>query len=410
LVGDPVLRVSSCVTDISMSPDGRWAIYVQQSIDPQATAVKIIDLQTSRSWTAAVFEGAEPIHLRSAWLNSNGKALILGSRWRGSGLRARDQEHTLFWVDASTRRARHEKVEGQTLGSFPEIYPNAHRPVVVIFGQRVELGTPDEGRRILSEEFVFQVHKLDGELSSLHSFVRETSGPINAYWTNSGSTLVFNVLEKGDQPMNTAFQISDGSLDISRGEFRPTEAAKPDFRLDYRSRESEHSRRTALVKDLWLAAEPPTDEPSAYLASNVELAELSADFRHILYTVEGMLIHRRLESMNLTEFREQQINADQRSAMRSAADIGRGAVLYWRDNGEVFPSSDTFFKRVRPYTKRDESFENFVQTFAGGPIVLGVDTSRTSLGYIDAQFGRAMVMLDGTISWRWKPARSGRTG
>jgi hypothetical protein len=398
------------VEEITLSNNGKWA-FVQQTLDSadgsaRTTTIFILDTKTLRIWTAASFDPDKVKHLRVAWLAGGQSGFILTSAVSGSGLDSADQEHTLWTVSTGSRSASKSTIAGDQIGAYPEIYPHPAEPKAVLFGQKVKLGGLAQGGKILSEEFVFQVRSEDGSVLQTQSFPRDAARPSSGHWTNGGATLVLNtkqgdLFQGGLRDMHVVFSLTTGELQLNHGRFQPAARPRPHFYTELQKHAISLGAASTEVTALWLKAFGSSSHPQAMVASDVERAAISADFSFLLYLTHGSLFIRRLESMTTTRYQTLQNEAIRQDAVRKAFDAAYGALIFWRDSGQGFPPKDRFIELVGPLTREEGSLEKFVPLFAGGEVPKGENPGNIQLGYIEAGLGRAYVMLDGSVHWRW---------
>lgn len=381
------------VRRIDLSSNGAHAlIYATARADEalweNQTELKVLDTKARALRNIKLFPAGNAETVQIEWALP-GKAYALVSR--------RDQTHEFALVDAV--RGTWTILGRDTfedLGPFPRLFVSPKGQTVVL-GQKVEFGS---GGSIDAEQFVFRSLDEKG-LGQAASFTRETSGPMGADWSPDGRFLKLRV-QRGTRAEYATFDTTLASLAYEqRGPDAELEA--PDFSLVRRRLMVEANRWNHQVDTLWFEASLPSDEPSAFVCAEPEAWALSPNLDFILYSSKGALWMKGLKRMRISDVRELQIKAIQDRATAQAQRMGRAVVLFWRDNGHLFPARDQFHQAIRAYNEDDEAIERFVATFQGGAATLGTDTETTPVGYIDAKIGRAYVMLDGTVRWEFNP-------
>jgi hypothetical protein len=405
LVLQPELFLSAPhVRKLSVSPTGTYAIVTStdekdEPLWESPTRVELLNVGTRNLMTLRDFDAKDADHVQIEWASAT-RAYAMVTR---TIARPATILHDVVEIDATQGSW---KIIGQSsdqeTGPFPELYVSPQGKVV-LFGQKVEFGN---GGLPTTEQFVFR--SIDGsELGAPLTFNRETSGPAGAEWSADGRLLKLKV-QRGDPVRGQTrpeFAIFDVALQSLAYESRGADAepVEPDFALVRRRPTVEANRWPHTVDTLWLEAAMPADEPSAFVCAEPEAWALSPKLDYILYTSKGALWMRTLKKMRVSDVRELQIKAIQDRAMAQAQRMGRAVVLYWRDNGQVYPAKTDFRTAIRAYNEDDDAIERFVPTFGGGPARVGVNTETTPVGYFDVKIGRAYVMLDGRTRWEFNP-------
>lgn len=150
--------------------------------------------------------------------------------------------------------------------------------------------------------------------------------------------------------------------------------------------------------EAWLLARPsPGKQPRALICALAEDCELSPTNKEVAYTSQRMLWIRSIVSMDPEKYALLREEAVKNDAIDTAKMVGTAIMMYSMDYDDVFPTQE-FENVLSPYTKDSARLGQFTfQMPQGG--MQGKDPSKTVLGYVQTDSGRATVYADGNVVW-----------
>lgn len=176
-------------------------------------------------------------------------------------------------------------------------------------------------------------------------------------------------------------------------------------------------RADRSVDTVWLesAQEPPAKKRMrdreggpALLATDAEAVTLLGDGSAALIQRDGALYAVPLYRMNRRDFAESLRLAQRLAAISNAKQIGLATLMYVQDYDETLPRADGDLRDlIGPYLKDTDAFNNpatgkngFTQTYQGTASLGQIASpASTEFGSVQGPGGRAILYLDGHVTW-----------
>lgn len=392
----PERLLDSKVVRVLPSPEGRFALAVQEDESaiqsaarsgrpaPAPSRVWILDASTRKS--VSLPETLAPgAHLRLAWTSSPGVALVLVGGQTSHKVYRMDGERGLWRLILESPASES--------GLFPDIYPSPVDARFVLLGQVVEF---DEQGAVAREEWRVQVRDLEGRRLQTQAYPRETSGPAGHIWLSGGQALALKVKANRTQASTLAV-LNLATMELDRIP-DTSEPPAPGLFAAALARTAETNDRAA-----WLES----GSQRALVSGSATLVELAANLGRVFFVSNGVLFSRTIQRLEASRYEEARIAFLQDTATRMGREIARAMALYNRDNPSGLPESSRLKESLKPYTPDDDALAAFTPTYPGGALPPTARPGSVELGYIDAGIGRAVIFLDGSVSWRFSPRGSG---
>jgi hypothetical protein len=251
----------------------------------------------------------------------------------------------------------------------------------VLLGQKV---TELQGGG-LKEEWILSRLNEEGQVlaSALHQ--RQSTGPLSHFFSQDGKALILRVNRRSGGAVLAQIGVDDLALSFVPPNTYPEDQAKPEPILSLERREGA----------LWLKGA----SASAKLTPSTGAADLASTFVRVLYISEGHLFSREIMTTTADKLLTQRYAEARAKTERSARDVGRALRLAWAEGGMSYPVKEEALKTLGRLVRWDESLDDLVIQFPGGPLPRGVDSARTPYGTITNLYGKAVIFLDGTVAW-----------
>lgn len=97
--------------------------------------------------------------------------------------------------------------------------------------------------------------------------------------------------------------------------------------------------------------------------------------------------------------------AEQREIMNRAKQVGIAMMIYATDCDDQLPPSANWQEVLYPYMRSKSLSEGFIYLMNGDNLSKLEDPTKAKVGYIEGQYGRAIVFGDSHVIWepRKKP-------
>lgn len=266
---------------------------------------------------------------------------------------------------------------GEALSLFP--LPNQRG--AVLLGQKV---TEQQGGS-LKEEWILSRLNEDGQVLASAVHQRQSTGPLSHFFAQDGKSLILRVNRRGGGAVLAQIGADDLALSFVPPNTYPEEPAGPDPVLQLEKKDGWQ----------WLRG----GSSSAKLTPSTGTADLAKTFERVLYISEGHLFSREIMTTTADKLLTQRYAEARAKTERSARDVGRALRLAWAEGGMSYPAKDDALKTLGRLVRWDESLDDLIIEFSGGPLPRGVDSSRTPYGTITSLYGKAVIFLDGTVAW-----------
>ncbi len=251
----------------------------------------------------------------------------------------------------------------------------------VLLGQKV---TELQGGS-LKEEWILSRLNEEGLVLASAIHQRQSTGPLSHFFTPDGKALILKVNRRGGGGVLAQIGVDDLALSFVPPNTFPDAPAGPDPILSLEKKEDWQ----------WLKG----GSASARLTPSIGPSQLASTFDRVLYLSEGHLFSREIMTTTADRLLTQRYASSRAKTERSARDIGRAVRLAWAEGGMTYPAKEDAMKTLSRLVRWDESLDDLVIEFPGGPLPRGVDAARTPYGSITSLYGKAVIFLDGTVSW-----------
>lgn len=143
-------------------------------------------------------------------------------------------------------------------------------------------------------------------------------------------------------------------------------------------------------------------QQSAVLSEDASWAQLSENGAAAIYISDAVLFLRRVEDMDFAAYQAIRKEAVKKAAMAAARNAGMAAILYASDYDDLLPGRGAH-DALMPYVRNASVLSGVNWTNLGGQSIRSGNASQTELGYVQTEFGTAVIMADGSVQWRDKP-------
>jgi hypothetical protein len=141
----------------------------------------------------------------------------------------------------------------------------------------------------------------------------------------------------------------------------------------------------------------------AVLSQDASWAQLSSGGGAAIYISDAVLFLRRVEPLDYLLYRSVQKEEVKKQAMSTAKQAGLAVMMYSTDYDDVLPGKRAT-DALMPYVKNKAILDAVSWTNLGGQSFSSItNPSQTELGYVQTEFGTAVIMADGSVQWRDKP-------
>lgn len=421
-VGAPVLVSGPTASDCAWSSDGQFLIFREARAESNLTAIQnatlddkpmnpdtfvdVYSLNNSRATDVLRLDPNDK-DIEIQWIAGSDKALVVvnhvaqpDSSKDGSG------SAKLFIIDAAAGSAKEFDPWESTQGA-PQSIDLAVSPtqsfafVEAIYDQpeqRPGTAAPSGPIRKLvlmtADEQHAQVSLPDG-----------FANPI-AMWSEDGEKAYVVATNPSHAPglKSGWFTVSLANGSLSKSE-RPrsvyTGAQKSGLITVRETRQSSTNEKvTASINNLWLETMDPDSTNRMLLAGDATEGTVSSNLQAASYIAQGSLFVRPITEIPRARYNEMVAEWNRFNALYKAHEAGLGLIMYADDyDGALPPNRGNWTEMIAPYLKDGAYLDGFVYSYPGGPIGDIHDPSKTQLGYVDYGDGRAVVYVDGHVTW-----------
>jgi hypothetical protein len=428
----PELIAAPVVTDLSISPSGRYLILKRQEIRITSSMLKeprsgqrtppgeeSLILWDSRSRAASVvwrqpMEDAQVGQV--AWFPRTDVALAVVRQTAPADPlqpdRPRQTRSVVLRIAGGSERADVITVTDPAVPSFVDLRPS---PVLSQIMMTQTLLSPRDGQQ------ASMLALLD---PSGHVKSRAALPPAamigSTEWGDDGSPLILLVETDPEKKsvMNRWF-----SMDPATGGLRPMKdppravngkltggglfQAKPaaeETSLNLRvklatsaAREGDTSQRIGL---LWLESVKASKQPRALVSSDCSSGSLLRGGETVVYQSQGAAWAAPLLKMDLGQFLAMRQAAERMVLMNHGKQFGLAVINYAQENEDFLPGGDNLPADLSPYADDPSIFTGLKYTIATPTLGEIAEPSKTELGFIEGAGGRAVIFADGHVVWR----------
>ena len=151
---------------------------------------------------------------------------------------------------------------------------------------------------------------------------------------------------------------------------------------------------------LWLESVKASKQPRALVSSDCSSGHLLPGGEVVVYQSQGAVWATPLLKMNLGQFLTMRQAADRMILISRAKQVGLAVINYANENEDALPGGDNLPAELSPYADDPSIFTGLKYTIAFPTLGEIAEPSSTELGYIEGAGGRAVIFADGHVVWR----------
>lgn len=393
------------VVEGKWSPDGRYAIVVRRY-------ARLTDPRNPREqfqWSILVWDNRQRRTVE-VWKGTGGEKLVHEIHWMAGAPVA------LLEVEGGVREVAENVVEKTTV--FARLH--AATGTLKILGEPgrwLEVNvSPVKPFALLLGERDYQVLRADGTLSAPIPYEQvfapgESRRPSWAWmlgtWTPDGTKLVTVLLGKAPEGKPEGNLIL---IDPLAGKSQPVSQEPPLYepasrrlplRVEMVEGELKAGDSVAKVRSAWLVGA----KGRVLLCADAQTADLSPSGDSVWYVSQGAAWVAPLRKLNREQYEALHREALGERAMSNAKQIGLALAMYVQDYDETFPPNTGDVQAIlMPYVKNEEIFNlpgtNFFYLMNMETLASIDKPSETMVGYIQTPYGRAVIWVDGHVTWQ----------
>ncbi|MGC8783862.1 MAG: hypothetical protein ACP5RN_05700 [Armatimonadota bacterium] len=394
------------VVDGKWSPDGRYAIVVRRYArvaNPQNPPEQL-------QWSILVWDNRQKRTVE-VWKGTGGQKLVSEIQWMAGAPVA------LLKMYGGQRQVA-ENVWEET---------NVFARVNAASGTLKMLGEPDRWREmnvspgkpfaLLLGEQSYQVLRADGTLStpiayeqvfaSVPSRRRPAWEWMWGAWTADGAKLVTVFVDKTPEGQpEKRFLLVDPLAGASQPVSQEPPLYEPEsrrlpLRVEMVESELKAGDSVAKVRSAWLVG----TKGRTLLCADAQAADLSPSGDAVWYISQGAAWVAPLQKLNREQYEALHREALRERALSNAKQIGLALLMYVQDYDETFPpNTGDVQAMLMPYLKNEEIFNlpgtNFFYLMNMETLASIDKPSETMMGYIQTPYGRAVIWVDGHVTWQ----------
>jgi hypothetical protein len=119
----------------------------------------------------------------------------------------------------------------------------------------------------------------------------------------------------------------------------------------------------------------------------------------VIYQDAGSLLLREIKAVDAVQANKLAMQVVRSKLVHQVKQVGLGFIMYASDCDDVFPTTEGWETKLKPYMKDDQLMNGFTYSFAGGNAASVADPANTELGFVVGPGGRAVVYVDGHAKW-----------
>lgn len=139
--------------------------------------------------------------------------------------------------------------------------------------------------------------------------------------------------------------------------------------------------------------------PASFYLQGVTTGEVSGDDKYLALVSSNMVGIREFAQTKTDGFKALMAQYEAQTLLSATKQVGIAFIMYSADNGDKFPSSESWQFELQAYLKDKEMMVGFDFKLGGKSLVGIEDPAKTVLGTIQGQFGTATVYADGSAKW-----------
>ncbi len=392
------------VVDGKWSSDGRYAIVVRR----YARLTQPLNPPEQFQWSILVWDHRQRRAVE-VWKGTGGEKLVQEIHWMAGAPVA------LMQVENGVREVAENVVEKIA------VFVRVHAPTgtLKILGDTDRwngfLVSPVKPFALLLGQQDYQVLRADGTLSAPVPYEqvfatsesrRPSWGWMLGTWTADGTKLVTVLLGKTPEGKPERKFIL---IDPLAGKSQPVSQEPPLYeraprrlplRVEMVEGELKAGDSVAKVRSAWLVG----TKGRLLLCADAQAADLSPSGDAVWYISQGAAWVAPLQKLNRGQYEAMHREALREAAISSAKQIGLALLMYVQDYDETFPPNTGDIQMIlMPYVKNEEIFNlpgtNFFYLMNMETLASIDKPAETMLGYIQTPYGRAVIWVDGHVTW-----------
>ncbi|GIV15276.1 MAG: hypothetical protein KatS3mg022_0711 [Armatimonadota bacterium] len=406
MVAPPEFVAPPEVVDGKWSSDGRYAIVVRRYarlVDPQNPPEQF-------QWSILVWDNRQKRAVE-VWKGTGGQKLVSEIQWMAGAPVA------LLKMHGGVREVA-EDVWEETI-----VFARVH----AASGTLKILGEPDRWKEmnvspvkpfaLLLGEQSYQVLRADGTLSAPIPYEQvfvpgESRRPswtwmFGATWTADGTKLVTVLLDKTpegkpERKFMLIDPLSGTSQSVSQEPplYEPAPRRLP-LRVEVVEGELKAGDSVAEVRSAWLVG----SKGRTLICADVQAADLTPTGEAVWYISQGAAWVTPLRKLTQKQYDALHREALRETVMSNAKQIGLALLMYVQDYDETFPPNTGNVQDIlMPYVKNQQIFNlpgtSFFYLMNTNTLSSIDRPAETMAGYIQTPYGRAVIWVDGHVTWQ----------
>jgi hypothetical protein len=395
------------VVDGKWSPDGRYAIIVRRKAPTAATQ----EAPNWGSWSILV------------WDHRQRRTVEV---WRGNVERGREPVREIQWMAGAPVALL------KMYGGIRQTAENVWEESVVIArvhaasGTLKTLGEPDRWQEInvspvqpfalLLGNEGYQVFRANGTLSTPVPYTQvfapsDSQRPVWAWmlgtWTADGTKLVTTLSVRTSEGKSERRLLL---IDPLAGKSQPISEEPPLYeprlrplplRVEVVDGELRAAGGTAKVRSAWLVG----SKGRALVCADVQSADLTPSGDAVWYISQGAAWVAPVQRLSREQYEAMHREVLIDTVTSHAKQIGLALLMYVQDWEETFPPNTSDVPSVlMPYVRKQEVFHlpgtQFFYLMNGDRLMDISKPAETMAGYIQTPYGRAVIWVDGHVTWQ----------
>lgn len=389
----------------SWSPDGRYALVIRRVPRPV-----IVEEEPERvAWSLLV------------WDHRQRRAREV---WRGEIARGHEPVQQIQWMAGApvALLQMHAGMHQVAESAWEEVtvYARLH----AASGTLKILGEPDQWKMLLVSpakpfalllaEEGYQVLQADGSLGTLIPYERlwgemHDDRPrwvwLIGSWTADGSKLwVRRQRKTPDGAAEQTFCLVDplrvtATVATEKPDLYTPQRLQHPLRVETVQSELQSEEGRAKVRSAWLVGK----RGRVLVCADVQAADLSPAGDAVWYISQGAAWIAPLRKMSREQYEALYREKIRETVLSNAKQIGLALLMYVQDYDETFPPNTDIQSALMPYLKNEWVFNlpgtNFVYLMNLQTLASIDAPAQTMAGYIQTPYGRAVIWVDGHVTW-----------
>ena len=191
------------------------------------------------------------------------------------------------------------------------------------------------------------------------------------------------------------------SIPESTAKKTPSELELSLYSEPYKAKSGEATQSRSA---LWVGSrKDPSALPILISTDVTQYGWIANEQRIFFYVSEERLYSCEISEMSQEDFLKAKAEAELRTLMSTAKQVGLALMIYSSDMDDKVPSALGWQDSLRPYLKNDKLTEGFVYLMDGQDLKSIKDPATTEMGYIQSAAGRVVLYADSHVKVIRKP-------